>query len=864
MRHLESLPGYRDQIAHVEELPARPARFASPEEPVHPALAETLRRRGIHKLYAHQAEAIRALRQGSNVAVSTSTASGKTLCYNIPALESCLADRRSRCLYVFPTKALAQDQMRVLRELSQDALPSLKVGTFDGDTPQNRRAELRRSASIILTNPDMLSMGILPNHTSWAPFFAHLRYVVIDEAHAYRGIFGSHVANILRRLDRVCRLHGSKPRFIFCSATVANAGDHIGRLLGRPVQVIDQDGAPHGPRQFALWNPPVIDELGSRRSAGAEATMLFVELVKAGIRNITFTKSRKTAELIFMQAREVLRREAPELVPLIAAYRAGYLAEDRRSIEQGLFSGRLLGVASTTALELGVDVGRLDATVLTGYPGTLASTWQQAGRAGRGLHDALSVLIGMADPLDQYLMRHPEEIFARPVENALIDPVNPYILPLHLLCAAYEAPLTAADEESFGGPAVVRPALEQMQQEGLISSAGGRWFYAGAGYPAQEVSIRSISGQHYSILDRSNGLALLETIEPALAFLQAHPGAVYLHQGDTYLVDSLDLNGRTVYARPVEVGYYTQPVDHTEVRIVRTRLGGTSGESAKDAATPAPAEPSRTAAYWGDVRVTTQVVGFRRKQRGSESVVSVEPLDLPPLSYETRSLWFDIPEAAVAEVQRRGLDLAGGLHALEHAAIAILPLYAMCDRNDIGGLSTSMHPDTGRAQVFIYDALPGGVGISEKGYQILPDLWRATLQLLRECPCDEGCPSCVQSPKCGNNNQPLDKQAAAVILDALVEPAGDPAAAGRLPHPPDPLPREGRGSPVGLPSPGGRGAGGEVVPGREGGGALTFRGRGRGQGRRGVFRSGPALVGRGAGARAGLLGQPPALHLDRV
>lgn len=759
LRHLEALPGYRDQLAHVEELPARQASYAAPNEPIHPALSAALKRRGVTRLYSHQAEAIRAARMRQNVVVSTATASGKTLCYNIPALEACLADPRARCLYVFPTKALAQDQVRVLKELTEEALPDLKFGTFDGDTPQNRRAGLRRAASIILTNPDMLSMGILPNHTSWAPFFAHLKYVVIDEAHAYRGVFGSHVANILRRLRRVCRLHGSRPTFICCSATVANAGDHIERLLGETAAVVAKDGAPHGPRQFALWNPPVIDAMGGRRSAGAEATTLFVELVKSGIRNITFTKSRKTAELIYMQARDVLRRDAPELVPLIAAYRAGYLAEDRRAIEQGLFGGRLLGVASTTALELGVDVGRLDATVLTGYPGTLASTWQQAGRSGRGLHQALSVLVAMGDPLDQYLMRHPEAIFGRSVESALIDPVNPYILPMHLLCAAYESPLTEADGEMFGGSAAVGPVLEQLVQEGALTEAGGRWFYAGMGYPAQDVSIRSISGQHLSIVDRSNGMAMLETIEPALAFLQAHPGAVYLHQGDTYLVDTLDLNGKTVYVRPVEVPYYTQPIDHTEVRVLRSHLGGKPEGAAAG---------TGRASYWGDVRVTTQVVGFRRKQRGSEAVLNTEPLDLPPLSYETKSLWFDIPDDAVDELQARGLDLAGGLHALEHAAISILPLYAMCDRNDIGGLSTPAHPDTGRAQVFIYDALPGGVGISEKGYKILFELWKATLQLLRECPCQDGCPSCVQSPRCGNNNQPLDKAAAAVILEALL------------------------------------------------------------------------------------------------
>ena len=750
---------YRGQIVHVEHLPGREGRYGQLDHGLPASLSEALARRGLDRLYSHQASAINAVRQGQNVAVATSTASGKTLCYNIPVLEALLTDPRGRALYLFPTKALAQDQMRSLRELSQQSLPGLKYGTFDGDTPQNRRTALRQSASIILTNPDMLSLGILPNHTAWAPFFAHLKYVVIDEAHAYRGVFGSHVANVLRRLRRVCQFYHSRPTFICCSATVANPGDHVQRLIGLPLTVVQNDGSPHGPREFVLWNPPLLDETGSRRSASSEATVLFVELAKAGIRNITFTKARKTAELIYMHARQMLNREAPELAPLIASYRAGYRPEERRRIERELFGGQLIGVAATSALELGVDVGRLDATVLTGYPGTLASTWQQAGSAGRGREEALSILIAMADPLDQYLMRHPEEIFARPVENALIDPCNPYILPQHLLCAAYELPLSESDGELFGGSAVFESAVAQLQRKGQVSLAGGRWFYAGMGYPAQDVNIRAASGQYFTILDRSQGFAVLETIEPALAFFQAHPGAIYLHQGETYLVERLDVDTRNIYVRPVDVDYYTQAIDLSDVRIIKAR---------RSRQIDAEGEEGQSAAYWGEVRVTTQVVGFRRKQQGTEAVLSVEPLDLPPQSYETMALWFGLPREAAAALQRQGLDLAGGLHALEHAAIGILPLFAMCDRNDIGGLSTPAHPDTGQAQVFIYDAFPGGVGISEKGFDLLPELWSATLRLLRECPCEDGCPSCVQSPRCGNNNQPLDKRAAQTLLEMLL------------------------------------------------------------------------------------------------
>jgi DEAD/DEAH box helicase domain-containing protein len=772
--HLTALPAYQGQIVHVEHLPAREARHGALDRPLHPALADALRRGGVTGLYSHQAAAVNAVRAGNSISVATSTASGKTLCYNIPVLESILSDRRARALYLFPTKALAQDQLRVLGDLTRENMPGLTCATFDGDTPQNRRPALRKSASIILTNPDMLSLGILPNHTAWAAFFAHLKYVVIDEAHVYRGVFGSQVANVLRRLRRVCAFYRRQPQFICCSATIANPGDHVQRLTGLPVTVVDDDGSPHGPRDFVLWNPPLVEGTDARRSANSEATLLLVELVKAGIRNITFTKARSTAELVFKHARDALRRDAPELAPLIAAYRAGYRPEDRRQIEQALFQGRLVGVAATTALELGVDIGKLDATVLTGYPGTLASTWQQAGRSGRGKDRALTFLIGMDNPLDQYLMRHPDEIFAKPVENALIDPDNPYILPPHMLSAAYEMPLSEADSDLFGGRACFEDNLAALELQGLISAAGGRWFYAGMGYPAQEINLRSASGHYFTILDRSRGSELLETIDPSLAFFQAYPGAIYLHQGDSYLVESMDLNTRIIHVRPVETDYYTQPMDLTDTRIIRQLrsrqfdlpLAAKPGQSA-DAP---PQEGSGTAgAFWGQVGVTTRVIGFRRKQQFTEAVRSTEPLDLPPQSYEARGLWFDIPPQAASEISQRGLDLAGGLHALEHAAIGILPLFAMCDRNDIGGLSTPNHPDTGKAQIFIYDAYPGGVGISEKGYQVLPDLWQATLRLLQECPCEAGCPSCVHSPKCGNNNEPLDKQAAKVILEHLLD-----------------------------------------------------------------------------------------------
>ena len=753
IHHLQRLKPYRDQIAHVEHIPPRSARYGRLDKPLPRVLQKALKEAGIERFYTHQAQAINAARAGGHVVVATSTASGKTLCYNLPVLEAIADDWRARALYLFPTKALAQDQLRSLRQVTQGGLGEVRFGTYDGDTPRSARTRLRKSAAIILTNPDMLHLGILPNHTLWSHFLANLKFVVLDEAHVYRGVFGSQVACVLRRLRRLCRFYGSDPQFICCSATIANPAEHVERLTGSTPLVVDDDGSPRGAKEFVLWNPPFVDRAKTaRRSANSEATGLFTEFVRGGLRNITFTRARKVAELILLYAQEVLRKEAPECLPLVASYRAGYLPEERRQIERDLFQGRLLGVTATNALELGIDIGHLDATVLVGYPGTIASTWQQAGRAGRGVRESLSVLIGLDNPLDQYFMRYPEELFGRPHENALIDPDNVYILEKHLPCAAYELPLTNRDEALFG-PGFVE-AMIALERRGVLEYRNERWYYRGLDYPAQGVSIRSISSSNFALLDESRGYTTLEEIEATSVFFRAHPGAIYLHQGETYLITRLDLGTQTAYARPVDVNYYTQPREINEVRIVQPL-------ETKELPT--------TRAYFGRVGVTTQVIGYRKKQQFTETVLGEEFLDLPPTSFETMALWFDIPPRIVEEVRRRRLDFHGGLHAAEHAAIAVLPLFAMCDRWDIGGLSTPAHVDTGKPQVFIYDAFPGGVGIAEKGFELLTELWQATLRAIKECPCEAGCPSCVQSPKCGNNNEPLDKKAAVVILEGLLK-----------------------------------------------------------------------------------------------
>jgi DEAD/DEAH box helicase domain-containing protein len=752
IEHIKSLPPYRYQISHVEYIPARKARYGRLKKPLPKPLRQALQASGVSRLYTHQAEAINAIREGHNVVVTTSTASGKTLCYNLPVLENMLEDWRARALYLFPTKALAQDQLRSLRDLTRRALGDLRFGTYDGDTPRSARARLRKSASIILTNPDMLHLGILPNNRLWSQFLSHLRFVVIDEAHVYRGVFGSQVACILRRLRRLCERYGSHPIFVCCSATIANPAEHIQNLTGLPPVVIENDGSPQGAKDFVLWNPPFTDlEKSARRSANVEATRLFTELVRQRLRNITFTKARKVAELILRYSQEVLRQENPELLPLVRSYRAGYLPEERRQIEKELFHGRLLGVTATSALELGVDIGTLDATVLVGYPGTIASTWQQAGRAGRGVRHSLSFLIGLDNPLDQYFMRHPDDLFGRSHENALLDPSNAYLLQKHLPCAAYEMPLTKRDEELFG-PGFVE-AMVSLERAGTLEYRNDRWYYLLPGYPAEGVSIRSISADNFFLLDESQNYRLLEEIESTMAFYRVHPGAIYLHQGESYLVTHLDLDTKTVYARPVDVNYYTQPREINDVHIIRSSKR----------------QRLQTAhAYLGQLRVTEQVISYKRKQQFTDTVLSEEYLDLPSQSFVTTGLWFDVPRQLINKVRSRHLAFHGGLHAVEHAAIGILPLFAMCDRHDIGGLSTPNHPDTGKPQIFIYDAFPGGVGISEKGFALLPQLWEATLRAIRECPCEGGCPSCIHSPKCGNNNEPLDKEAAVIILQGLL------------------------------------------------------------------------------------------------
>ena len=751
--YLISQPFYYGQIAHIEHIRPRDARFAKLEKSLFPTLEECLTKHQLLPLYTHQAEAVNQARQDKNVMVVTSSASGKTLCYNIPVLETLLAEADSRALYLFPTKALAQDQLRTLHEdFFPDLFEMMDFATFDGDTPSAERGEIRKNARIILSNPDMLHVGILPNHQQWSRFLRCLKYVVVDEAHTYRGVFGSHLAGVLRRLRRLCRLYGSDPQFIFCSATIANPEELAEALTGLPFVVVDNDGAPHGGKEFVFWNPPLIDDGKTmRRSANYEATNLFTELVAQDVRTLTFARTRRLTELIYTYTRDKLGSIKPALAKRVKPYSAGYLAEDRRKIEQELFTGKLLGVVATNALELGIDIGDLEATILTGYPGSIASAWQQAGRSGRGKEQSLSFLVGLDNPLDQYFMRHPDFFFRKNFENALVNPDNPYILRAHLLCAAWEMPLTTADEKYFG-PALGRER-DELVARGVLKERKGKWYLsASISYPAQDINIRSVSGENYALIDTSTG-SLLENVEASIAFFQIHTGAIYLHQGETYLIDKLDLSTHTAYAAPTKANYYTQDKDITDIHILKIL-------SSKDTA--------NVNVYLGEVEVTTTVLGFKRMAQLTGEALGEEVLDLPPQTIQTIALWFDLPGETMAHINNEHLDLAGGLHAAEHAAIGILPLFALCDRNDIGGVSTVFHSDTGKAQIFIYDAYPGGVGIAEKGFELIEDLWRVTMDTVKECPCQDGCPACIQSPKCGNNNKPLDKKAAQVLLEGLL------------------------------------------------------------------------------------------------
>jgi len=727
--------------ASEEERRSRPAPL--PAE-LHPGLAEALGRVGIDSLYTHQLHAFEAA-QDSNLVITSGTASGKSLAFNLPVLDAIAAQPKGRALYLYPTKALAQDQARKLAQLRP---PGLREAIYDGDTPREERPAIRRKSNLILTNPDMLHVALLPNHKSWGDFLANLEWVVVDEAHTYRGVFGSHVANVLRRLRRLARAYGREPRFLLASATIANPVELAERLVGTEFELVDDDGAPRAGREIAMWNPPLIDKKsGTRRSALSEAADLLAELVTHEVRTICFLKSRRGIELIQRFARENLeRRGKPELAARIAPYRGGYTPQQRREIEARLTAGELLAVVATDALELGIDVGELDAAICTTFPGTVASLRQMWGRAGRRRR-GLAVYVAGQDALDQFFCRHPEEFLGRPVEAAILDHGNEQIASRHLIAAAYELPLTEEDDEVFGEG--WRERAERLVAAGELRGVGGKLLPQRPEFVANKIALRSASADSVAVIERESG-EMLGLVEAERAFTTVHPGAVYLHLGRSYEVDRLDVEERRAIVSSFDGDWYTRPKKETEIYVERLHEQR---------------EVAGVQLNFGEVSVTEQVIAFQRVSVADQEPIDIVALELPEQNFVTQALWYVLPEPLSGALPVDAL--LGSLHATEHSQIAVLPLIAMCDRWDIGGLSTNVHFQTGRATIFIYDGHPGGVGITRRGYEEFERLLGDAERLIAECPCESGCPSCVQSPKCGNLNEPLHKAGALELIGLM-------------------------------------------------------------------------------------------------
>ncbi len=760
LERIRATPGRAGALVHVRTDPARTGETADFPDWVHPAVRAACVRTGIGELWSHQRLAADLAHAGDHVVIASGTASGKSLGYLLPSLsatEQARGERGQRgatTLYLAPTKALAHDQAGRLRDLG---LVDLRVATHDGDSGAEERDWARDHAEFLLTNPDMLHFSLLPQHERWHSFLGKLNYVVIDELHHYRGIFGAHVAQVIRRLRRVCAAHGSAPTFVLASATAADPGGSAHLLTGLEVTEVVTDASPRGPRTIALWEPPVVSHAGEheapvRRPVTAEAADLLTELVLDGARSLTFTRSRHGAEMVAITARRLVREIDPSLAESIAAYRGGYLPEDRRALEGRLRSGALRALAATNALELGIDISGLDAVLIAGFPGTRAALWQQFGRAGRGQDPSLGVFIARDDPLDSYLAHHPEMLLGQPVEATVFDPGNPYVLGPHLCAAAAEIPL--AEDGPLGvdafGPGA-REAVDALTAVGLLRRRPRGWFWTDRRRASELADLRSTGGAPVTLVESVSG-RVLGTVDRGSAPASVHPGAVHLHQGQTWLVDELDLETGVASLTRDEVDYSTSARDVTDIEIVGTERSRPIGTGTL---------------HTGTVRVSTQVIAFLKRRRTTGEVLGTFPLEMPRQTLETQAVWWTLPDEAWSPLQLA--EPGGAAHAAEHASIGLLPLFATCDRWDIGGVSTQLHPDTGLLTVFVHDGHPGGAGFARRGYECADDWLRTTRDLIRECPCESGCPSCVQSPKCGNQNHPLDKPGAVALLDLLVD-----------------------------------------------------------------------------------------------
>jgi len=731
---------YAGQLEHVEMLPERAGEFAEPTTPLPELLTQMLASRGVEQLYSHQVTALEAARDGRDWVAVTGTASGKTLCYNLPILESANGDSAARALYLYPTKALAQDQLKGLLELVGDdeqLAAAMRPGVYDGDTPTAQRRRIRNESNLVLSNPDMLHAAILPYHPKWAQFFTELKYIVIDEVHTYRGILGAHVSAVLRRLLRVCEHYGSQPVFLATSATIANPGELVSRLVGREVQVIDNDGSPRGRKYFALWNPtPLGVDALARQSPNDDAVMWMIEALEADGQVLAFTRTRQAAELIHRYTKQALDENRSPHANRVQAYRGGYLPNERRGIEQDLFAGKLRAVAATNALELGIDIGSLDVALMVNYPGTIASCWQQAGRSGRRHDESLAVLLASNDPVDQYLLRHPDYFFAQTPEHAVVDPDNPYVLAKHLKAAAFELPLSENDLPQFGS--LAGPIAQALCDEHQLAQVDDEYYHPGGQNPTVGVSLRHMSDNTFSIVLKEDGKrrgedkehTVIANVDAISAPELVYPEAVYLHNGETYLVRELDLDGKVAYVERRETDYYTQAVLESNVLVKQER-------AASDAV-------PRTTLGYGEVDVSWQTVAFKKIKFGTRENIGLGPVEIPAQQLPTTAFWLAPDDAIRAEMKAAGLRASEGIVGLRNLAVVALPFVSMCDSRDLGGVVDSKN--LGRPTMIIYDRYPGGLGYSEKGFQNIDQLLEICHEMVASCPCEEGCPSCVGLP----------------------------------------------------------------------------------------------------------------------
>ena len=745
IRQLQSDRSYTKQIVFKKVFTSQKPCFGELDFPLQANIHEYLLEHKFH-LFNHQADGINQIRKGKNVVLVTPTSSGKTLAFNIPVFEAIQNDKETTALYLYPTKALANDQLKVIRNMEEQTGILANSNIYDGDTPKHLRPNIRNKSKIILSNP----YGIhyyLPWHYKWKTFLQNLKYLIIDEAHVYRGVFGSNVAMLIRRLIRICEYYGSSPNIIMSSATIANPKDHATKLTGKEFEVISKDGSPKGKKTFIFWNPPYLDTTKSaRRSTHQETKDLLVQNIIGKLQTLCFTTSRQMTELVTRWTREELYRKSPLLSKTVAAYRAGYLPHERRDIENKLKTKKLIAVVSTNALELGINIGTLDSVLMSGYPGSIISTWQQAGRAGRNSRESLVALIAFPNPLDQYFMKHPIDFFERIHEQAIVDLHNPYITLGHIMCASCELPITENDKLYF--PELFLQSLKSLEEQNLVRKTPRGYVYVGLARPTDLVNLKSISHKNVSVFYDGK---ILETLSLNKAYDEAYQGAVLLHQAETYIVEELNLKRLVANVRKEDVNYHTASKKTVDVAIANTY------EKKK----------LKTTIGLGEVTVTEFYHEYVMKTY--DEIIGRKPLELPPLTFSTVGFWILIPEKIADHLNNGGFNLAGGLHAVEHAMIALSPLFAMCDRRDVGGLSTIIHPDTGCPTIFIYDGFEGGIGISETLYSKISQLLIKTLNLIKSCECVDGCPSCIFSPRCGNENEPLDKNAAILILDSLTK-----------------------------------------------------------------------------------------------